>query len=270
MGNYIVHKRRKIRDRVPEKSAIDAGRSDAIERMFARRREAERPEEDRRQAAKKVRALGRRMERRNAVIDWTSGRRRTAARVAGIVIISATAGLRTQSVSIKRPPNGARSQLWDVDIRFENEQDFAFHFDDPTIPAEIDAIHLMRYAAPRIAEEIFTGSATAGADDRNNKTVVQLAESYANKLPKRSSLGVDARHTLAAGIVSEFEETAELRFKYFHAELISMVDALMHHTRVSRRECESILSRIYTGLEAFRLEKAKPGRLEPPRLLKAS
>ena len=128
----------------------------------------------------------------------------------------------------------------------------------------------MRYAAPRIAEEILTGSATAGADDRNDKTVLQLAESYANKLPTRSSLSVDDRHALALGIVNEFEETAVLRFEYFHAELINMVDALMRRTRVSRRECESILSGIYAGLEAFRLEKAKPRQLQPPRLLKAS
>lgn len=270
MGNYIVHKRRKIRHPEPDQSAVDAGRSDAIERAFAWRREAERLEGNRRQAAKMARALGRRAERRSTVVDWSSGRRHTAARVAGIVVLSATAGLRTQSVSIKRSPNGAPSQLWDVDVNFENEQDFAFHFNDPTIPAEIDAIHLMRYAAPRIAEEILTGSATAGADDRNNKTVLQLAESYANKLPKRSSLGVDDRHALALGIVNEFEETALLRFEYFHAELINMVDALMRRTRVSRRECESILSRIYAGLEASRLEWATPRQLQPPRLLKAS
>ncbi len=193
MGNYIVHKRRKIRHPEPDGFSGDAGRSDAIERAFAWRREAERLEGNRRQAAKMARALGRRAERRSTVLDWTSGRRRTAARVAGIVIISATAGLRTQSVSIKRSPNGAPSQLWDVDVRFENEDEFTFFFNDPTIPAQIDAIHLMRYAAPRIAEEILTGSATAGADDRNSKTVLQLAESYANKLPKRSSLSVDDR-----------------------------------------------------------------------------
>ena len=270
MGNYIVHKRRKIRDPVPDRCASGAGQSDSLDRKLTQRREAERLEGERRQAAKMARALGRRAERRSTVVDWTSGRRHTAARVAGIVVLSATAGLRTQSISIKRPPNGAPSQLWDVDIRFENEDDFAFFFNDPTIPAQIDAIHLMRYAAPRIAEEILTGSATAGADDRNNKTVLQLAESYANKLPKCSSLGVDDRHALALGIVNEFEETAVLRFEYFHAELINMVDALMRRTRVSRRECECILSRIYTGLEAFQLAKAKPRQLEPPRLRKAS
>ena len=75
MGNYIVHKRRKIRHSEPDSSASDAVRSDAIERAFAWRREAERLEGNRRQAAKMARALGRRAERRSTVLDWTSGRR---------------------------------------------------------------------------------------------------------------------------------------------------------------------------------------------------
>ena len=52
MGNYIVHKRRKIRHPEPDGPSVDAGRSDAVERALAQRREAERLEEDRCQAAK--------------------------------------------------------------------------------------------------------------------------------------------------------------------------------------------------------------------------
>ena len=89
MGNYIVHKRRKIRDPVPDRCASGAGQSDSLDRKLTQRREAERLEGERRQAAKMARALGRRAERRSTVVDWTSGRRHTAARVAGIVIISA-------------------------------------------------------------------------------------------------------------------------------------------------------------------------------------
>ncbi len=219
MGNYIAHKRRKIRHPACDDSASDARRSDAVGRIFARRRETERLEEERRRAAKVVRALRRRLERRNAVVDGSCGRRHTAARVAGVVLISATVGLRTHTVSIHRSRNGAPDELWDVDIQFENEHDFAFLFHDPTIPADMEAIHLMLYAAPRIAEEMLTGATSAGADDRNSQTILWLAESYTRKVHKRCSPSENDQRALALRIVSEFEATVALRLEYFHPDV---------------------------------------------------
>ncbi|ARN83894.1 hypothetical protein [Methylocystis bryophila] len=258
MGHYIPHKRRKIRSTRSDCQSKNAAPSDTIERKLALRREAERLEGEGRRAARSLRALERRVERRSAVVDGASGRRRTAARLAGVAIISASLGLRTRALSIRRPPNSTPSELWEVDFTFENEQDFAFYFNDPMKPAEIDAIHLLRYAAPRIAEEIVTGSATAGADDRNNKAVLQLAESYANKLFKRSSLSEDDRQALATKIVGWFERTAVSRFECFHTELSNMVEVLMTRTRLSRRQCERILCGVYARREAPRLHIAKP------------
>jgi hypothetical protein len=80
MGNYIAHKRRKIRHPGPDASGSDARQTEAIERAFARRCETERFEEERRRAAKVVRALRRRLERRNTVVDGASGRRHAQCR----------------------------------------------------------------------------------------------------------------------------------------------------------------------------------------------
>ena len=269
MGNYIAHRLHKIRHPACDDSASDARRIEAIERLFARRRETDRLEGERRRAAKMARALERRLERRSAIVDGTCGRRHTAARVAGVIIVSATAGMRTHSVSIRRFPNSAPSELSDVDIRFENEDDFAFYLNDPTIRADMDAIHLMRYAAPRAAEEMLMGSASAGADDRNKQSVLRLAESYMHKFHKRPSLSGDDRRTLSMKIIAEFEAIVALRLGHFHAEFTSLLTALMQGTRLSKRECDHILSRIYAGAEASRAERIRPRLLQPPCLIEA-
>jgi len=269
MGNYISHKRRRIRHPGSDVAVSDARRIEGIERIFARRRETDRLEGERRRAAKMARALDRRLERRSPEVDATAGRRRTAARVAGVVIISATVGLRTHTVSMQRSPSGAPSELWDVDIRFENEDDFAFYFYDPTIPADRDAIHLMRYAAPRIAEEMLTGSASVGAGHTNKETILRLAESYIRKLPLRSPLSDDVRHALATRIITEFEAIVGLRLRHFHAEFTSIFNALMQGTRLSKRECDRVLSRIYAGAEASRAERIRPRLLQPPCIIEA-
>jgi len=257
MGNYIAHKRRKIRRQSPENSASKAARSDAVDSELTLRRQRERGELDRARAAKMMRALKRQIERRVTPVDRISGRQRTAARVAGVVIISALAGLRTLTVSIRRMPNNAPSELWDADIKFQNEHEFAYCFNDPTIPAETDAMHLMRYAAPRIAEEMLMGSATAGADDGNKQTVLQLAESYISKLHMHPSLSDDYKRELAVRIINDFEETTASRLRHFHAEFFGLVDVLMRRTRPSRRECKYILDGIYASLEAFQIQKTQ-------------
>jgi hypothetical protein len=270
MGRYIAHKHRKIRHPKSEDSATDAERSDVIERELAQRREAERLEAERARAAKELRTFKRLMERRSSVVDRTSGRERTAVRLAGTAIVSATTGLRTHGVAIQRTPNSTASELWAADIQFENEDEFFYCFNDPKIPTERDVIHLMRYAAPRLAEEIFVGSSTPGADDKNKATVLRLAESYIEKSYERGSFGDAERRALAADVIKDFEDAVVLRLRHFDAELMRLVALLMRHTRLSRRRCEQILAGVYAGFEASRFEKEKPRLFEAPRFSKAS
>lgn len=210
VGRYIEHKRRKIRGVVSEPLASDEERSATLQRQRLLRREAERLELERARAAKHARAVERWTERQKDVVDMSSGRRRTAFRVAGLVIISATVGLRTSAVSIRRLPNSLVTELWTADVRFENEGDFA-SFYDTMGPAGTDVMHLMRYAAPRLAEEMHMGTATARADENNSEITRQLAESCMSKVYKHLSLSDGEKCELVAAILSDFERTAALR-----------------------------------------------------------
>ena len=112
MGKYIAHTRRKIKPKKAQAASIDAAAIEARQHEIAAQREVKRLELERARAEKQARALVRAASKRDSLVDLdTSGRKRTAVRAAGLVLISATAGLRTHSISIYRVPGSTASDL---------------------------------------------------------------------------------------------------------------------------------------------------------------
>ncbi|CAN2533574.1 MAG TPA: hypothetical protein VIF40_20045 [Methylosinus sp.] len=269
MGSYIAHTRRKTKSTKPETSAIDAAAIAAREQAIAALREQQRIEAERARAEKAARALRRAVGKRMTAIDAdTSGRRRTAARAAGIMLISATGGLRTQSVSLFRGSGRSGSDLWLADVQFEQEKGVAHFINDLATPADKDALHAMRALAPRIAEHIFIGAPPQdGVDDRNMSTAFRLAQSFMHKTHYTASLAEEEKQRLSLAIFEELQSVAAMRLRHLHKELERIVEILMHKTKLSRSECNGLLAPIYDGLEEFRRAE-QDGRMwrAPPRL----
>ncbi len=248
MGRYIAHKRRKIK-RTREDAWTDGAAASAVRgHEVARQREAERLELEKARAA---RAVERRMKRQELVVDRTTGRKRTAARAAGFALISATVGIRTLWISIGRVPWTSPDDLWRADFKIESELDEDHRVQAPAIPNDETAIHLMRALAPRIAEELVSGSATPGADKNNSETASILAEYHMRKTRSVLELNEDERNGAKAGVVAEFERTVLLRLIYYHLELNTIIEDLMKATFLNRRKCDAALQGIYAGFRDF-------------------
>ncbi len=257
MGRYIAHKRRKIKRR-KEDARTDGAAAPAVRgHETASQRETERLELERARAVKQARAVERRMERRELVVDRTTGRKRTAARAAGFALISATAGIRTLCISIERVPGANPDALWRVDVEIEGEIDQDHGVITPAIAADEIAIHLMRALAPRIAEELVFGSATPGADKNNSERASILAEYYVRKTRSDLALNEDERNRIKAGIVAEFERTVLLRLIYHQLEFNAIFEDLKKATFLSRQKCDATLQRIYAGFRDFSIGQMK-------------
>lgn len=264
MGSYIAHTRRRLKPSKAD-SAADVDRDVVArrERELAERRELQRAAEERARAEKAARAMMRAVEKRLTPAEPdTSGRRRTAVRAAGIVLISATGGMRTESVALHRLPGSVGSELWRADVRFETEKGVTHFINDPGSPSDLDALHAMRALAPRIAETLFMGPPYDDAIDRNNLVTAQrLAESFMHKSHYTASLGASEKRELHESILDQLHQVAAMRLRHLSGELERLVDTLMHKTRLSRSELNALLASIYDGYEEFRRSET---RLGPP------
>jgi hypothetical protein len=235
------------------------------ERAIAIYREAEHLARKRQRAEKEARALARAAMRRSAQGHDASGRRRTSVRAAGIVVMSAIAGLRTSSIAIRRRPGCGDDELWSADVKFDIEKGHTHYMNDPGTPAEIDAIHAMRALAPGIAERLFLRVARTGAVDQNNvNTARRLAMSYMHKTQETSSIGDPEKQSFCAAIFDDFYRTATLHLKEAESELARMADLLMRKTKISRSECEAILGAVYARFEARCANGQKLQLFRPP------
>jgi hypothetical protein len=273
MGTYIAHTRRKLKTgRAPSTpTESDAAAIAAREQELAARREAERIEMERARAEKAARAMRRAIGKRmHAGEADTSGRRRTAVRAAGIMLISATGGLRTQSVSLYRLPGSAGADLWRADVQFDTERGVTHYMNDPATPADKDALHAMRALAPRIAELLFMGPPYKDEIDRNNfNTANRLAESFMHKTQYTSNLTEEEKSRLTGSIFEELQNVAAMRLRHMSGELEAIVGTLMQKTKMSRSECNASLDRIYQGFEEFQRGGGEPtspsvARMTPP------
>ncbi|MBY6242022.1 hypothetical protein [Methylosinus sp. Sm6] len=268
MGTYIAHTRRKIKPAKAEGVAeADPAAIAARERELAERREQQRAAEERARAEKAARTLMRAVEKRMSPAEPdTSGRRRTAVRAAGIVLISATGGLRTESVAMHRLPGSVGSELWRADVRFETENRVTHYINDPGSPADLDALHAMRALAPRIAEHLFMGPPFDDHIDRNNLVTAQrLAESFMHKSHYTASLAEPEKRALCRSIFDELQHVAAMRLRHLSGSVERLVDGLMHKTRLSRSELNALLASIYDGYEEFRRAEAQRGPSPPGR-----
>jgi hypothetical protein len=273
VGQYIAHTRRKIKPKKDAAPQIDADLHEAREKEIAARREEMRAELERARAAKAARTLLRAVNKRQSLAPLDmSGRRRTAVRAAGIALISATGGLRTQSIGIFRLPGSAGSDLWAADVKFDIDRGFTYYINDPAAPAEYDALHAMRALAPRVAEQLFMGDALDGPDDNNLRTAHKLADSYMRKAHYTSSMNETEKQNLVFSIFEEFHRTTALRLDYLRPKLAEIVESLMRKTKLTRSDCNAALGEIYDGYEEYlrgeqdaarsRFAWAPPPRLE--------
>ncbi len=257
MGKYIAHKRRKMKRR-KEGARTDGATASAVRgRDTASQREAEKLELERARAVKEARAAERRMERQKWAVERTTGRKRTAARVAGLALISATAGMRTLFIEIERAPGAKPDELWRADVKMEGEANRDHPVNFPAIAVDGFSLQLMRALAPRIAEELVLGSATPGADINNFETASILAESYVQKTGRVRALDEDEKNRIRVAIVAEFEKTVLLRLLYFQIELNTIIETLMKETSLNQRKCDAAFERIYAGYRDFSDGKLK-------------
>lgn len=264
MGRYIAHTRRKIKPRKTGATSVDDAAIQLREQEIAARRDALLAEAERARAAKAARTLLRAVNKRQSVVPHDkSGRRRTAVRAAGIALISATGGLRTQSISIFRIPGSDASDLWGADVKFDIDKGFTYYINDPAAAADFDAIHAMRALAPRIAEQLVMGDALDGPDDNNLRTAYKLAESYMRKSHHTSSLSDNEKYNLTRSIFEEFQTIAATRLKYLQKQLGEIVDTLMQKTKMSKSDCNIALAEIYEGYEKFQRGEREPRRSPP-------
>lgn len=267
MGTYIAHTRRKIKPvKAEASSVVDAEALAARERELAAQRELQRAAEERARAEKAARTLMRAVEKRTTPTEAdTSGRRRTAVRAAGIVLISATGGLRTQSIALHRLPGSVGSELWRADVRFETEKGVTHFINDPGSPADLDALHAMRALAPLIAEHLFVGPPFDEQIDRNNlNTARRLADSFMHKSHYTATLDEAEKQNLRHAIFDELHHVAAMRLRHLSGPLERIVDTLMHKTKMSRSECNHALESIYEGYEEFRRAERQGGLIAPP------
>jgi hypothetical protein len=258
MGNYIAHKRRKIKQTNETPGSEDVPAAGLRTPLLALQRAAERLELERARALKQARIIKRRQERQEPAIDRTSGRRRTAARAAGFALISATAGMRTLSISIERDPRATPDELWSADVRIEGEEAQGYRMKGLVVPANEDAIHLMRAVAPRIAEEFVLGCATPDADTNNSKAASILADSYIQKTPGALTLNENERARLIGSTIEYFEGIVLARLRHFYSELNLIVESLMKTRFLNHKKCDAALERIYNGFNAFHKGQADP------------
>jgi len=271
MGRYIIHRRRKIKPKKAGAVSSVTAAVDARERELAISLERKQLELERAREERQARASARRLERRSLVFDkGASGRRRTAVRAAGVSLISATVGLHILGISIQRSPGSAASDLWRADVTCDVEKDFTYYLNDPTMPAGIDAIHLMRAVAPRLAEELFVGSVSKGVDQNNIRAAFELAESIVNKSRNVPLLTDDEKLDFNLAVVKEFEDIVALRLLLLRSELGLIVEALMRKTIVSRSGCEAILAPIYERFDSLRGNEPKLQLFRPSRDVKPS
>lgn len=267
MGIYIAHTRRKIKPAKAEASSnIDAEALAARERELAAQRELQRAAEERARAEKAARTLMRAVEKRMTPSEADkSGRRRTAVRAAGIVLISATGGLRTQSIALHRLPGSAGSELWRADVRFETEKGVTHFINDPGSPADLDALHAMRALAPLVAEHLFVGPPFDEQIDRNNlNTARRLADSFMHKSHYTATLEDAEKQRLRHSIFDELQHVAAMRLRHLSGPLEQIVDTLMQKTKMSRSECNAALAAIYDGYEEFRRAERQVGPMTAP------
>lgn len=261
MGTYIAHTRRKIKTSKQAEADADADAIAAREAALAALREQHRLEAERIRAEKAARAMRRAVTKRMSADTDMTGRRRTAARAAGIMLISATGGVRTQSVSLLREPGAAGADLWRADVQFDSERGGPHYINDLATPAERDALHAMRALAPRIAEHVFIAPPPDdGVDDRNMNTAFRLARSFMQKTQYTATLDEEEKHRLSLAIFEELQSVAAMRLRQMQTEYEQIVEILMQRARMSRSECNAILGSIYQGYEEFL--RARDGR--PP------
>lgn len=265
MGTYIAHTKRKIKP-VKTQAALDAEAIAARQRELAARREQQRIEEERARAEKAARALLRSVEKRMTPAEPdTSGRRRTAVRAAGIMLVSATGGMRTQSVALHRLPGASGCELWRADVRFEEEKGVTHFINDPGSPADLDALHAMRALAPRIAEHLFMGPPFDDDIDCNNmRTAQRLADSYMHKSHYTASMDEVERLRLRQSIFDDLQNLAALRLRHLGGPLEQIVGTLMRKTKMSRSDCNGALDAIYRGFEEFCRAEPHMPRIAPP------
>jgi hypothetical protein len=265
MGKYFIHMRRRIKVECVQTPPIDIAAAMAREKELAALREAARLEGERARSEKEERARARKAKKQESLDLDSFARRRTAARAAGLVLISATAGLRTLAISIRRPARASLSGLWRANIEFEIEAGHAHYLNDPVTPPEIDGIHLMRVLAPGIAERQLTGQSFAdGADSNNMRTADRLAESYLLKTCPASSPPSDSRGDMKRAVVRSFQAVVEQRLRFFRAELDEIVTALMYKSKISRADCDGALARVLRGFDEHYRCDPKPRLFRPP------
>jgi hypothetical protein len=266
MSKYFAHTRRKVKPKGLCAARAHVSVSEARENEVAAQREMTLLELKRARAEKEERARARIARKRECVDLDRSARRRTAVHSAGLVVISATAGLHTHGISVFRPAGGAACGLWGAKIEFGVESDFTYYFDDPATPADSDALHAMRALAPGVAERLAIGQAYAdGADDNNMRTAFRLAESFMRKTYCVWSLSAGDLRRLSEAIFNDFQAVVEQRLRHFQIELDRIVTALMDRPKISRGECAVILAKAYEGFDEYYRGRSKPLLFRPPR-----
>ena len=266
MGKYFAHRPRKIKSGSRSATRVDIEAIAARAREIADQRELARAASERARAEKRERTLTRAASKRETVVDLDmSGRRRTAARAAGLAVISATAGLHTHAISISRRAGSAVYDLWGVDMEFGVERGFTYYFNDPTTPPDVDAVHAMRALAPSVAERLVMGRSYADEVDKNNiETARRLAESYIRKSHNVSLWAEADFRAFRHAIFSEFHAQTQSRLVHFRKELEAIVVALMTNTKLSRSECHAALGRARMAFEDFYRNRPAPELFHPP------
>lgn len=268
MSRYIAHTRRKLKRKVEHPASLGAdSKGDRLRGMDAQR-QADRAALEKARSEKEMRAEMRRL-RKTEPAEEPSGRRRTAARAAGLALISATAGLRTLRITLNRLPGRSSSDLWGADVSFQIARGFTHYVNDPFVPADIDALHAMRALAPRIAEELLLGSTNVTGDEKNLHTAQCLAESYMRKKYNTCSLTNDDMRRLCDSIVLDFHNVTASRLSCLRAVLNQIIEALMHTTKLPRAQCDTLLAKVYAGFEQYYEHRPAPQLFRPPRNPKA-
>jgi len=266
MGRYIAHLRRKFKAKRDAEALAPPVELEELERDLA----AERATKSRAiacaAAEKQARAELRRSQKAAALACGpdASGRERTALRIAGVVAISATMGIRTRGVSIRRAPGSQTHDLWHADVDFDVPKS-SYYINDPTTPADVDAAHAMRALAPNVAEALFFEAEGADfADGKNLQTALSLARSY---MRKTCGCGVpeDEAQNMSHSLLEAFKTATANRLWLLRDELAQISYLLMQRRRVSRSECDSLLDKIYAEHEEHFRDKRKLELFRPQR-----
>jgi hypothetical protein len=264
VSKYFVHIPRKHK-KIKEFASNEAIDVESRQREIETQRKRERLQLEQARAEKETRMLIRAAMKRASLTHDASGRRRTATRTAGFVLVSATAGLRTHGISLCRKPGSAADDLWRTMIKFQNELALNYYINDVATPLDVDAIHAMRALAPQTAEQLFMGVAFCdGADANNLLTAHRLVESYLRKSQNISSLTDSEKRALRLTIFGEFNRIVTQRLRCLGNELGRIVDALMHVTELSRSDCNALLGSVYERFHEFCCMEAKSHLFRQP------